>query len=59
MIFKLKRTEAFNKYNEAKNSVHIPTIFKGTTVQNYVKEYNLEERAKREQQRIAAVKIQK
>ena len=48
-----------SKYNEAKNAVHIPTIFKGTTIQNYVKEYNLEERLKREEQRKAAVKIQK
>ena len=55
---KIKRNEAFSKYNEAKHAVHIPTIFKGTTIQNYVKEYNLEERQKREEQRKAAVKIQ-
>ena len=55
----LKRDEAFNKYNEAKKSVHIPTIFKGSTVQNYVKDYSLEERRRREEQRTAAVKIQK
>lgn len=55
----LKRDEAFNKYNEAKKSVHIPTIFKGTTIQNYVKDFNLEERRRREEQKIAAVKIQK
>lgn len=46
------------KFQEAKKSVHIPSIFKGTTIQNYVKEFNLEERARRERQRLAAIKIQ-
>lgn len=46
------------KFNEAKRSVHIPTIFKGTTVQNYVKELNSEERLRKELQRMAAIKIQ-
>ena len=31
----------------------------GTTVQNYVKEFNLEERARKEKQRLAAIKIKK
>jgi hypothetical protein len=47
-----------NRYNEAKKSVHIGTLFKGTTVQNFVKEYNLDERQKKEQRRLAAIKIQ-
>ncbi len=48
-----------DKFNEVKKSVHIGTLFKGTTIQNYVKEFNLEERQKREQRRLAAIKIQK
>lgn len=47
-----------SKLNEAKKSVHVPSIFRGTTIKNYVKEFNLEERARRERQRLAAIKIQ-
>lgn len=48
------------KFNEAKQSVHIPTIFKGsTTGRNYVKEFNLDDIARREDQRKAAIKIQR
>jgi hypothetical protein len=56
---KTKRDEAMHRYNEAKKSVYIGTLFKGTTIPNYVKEYNLEERQKKEQRRLAAIKIQK
>jgi hypothetical protein len=51
--------EAFRKYTEAKKLVHIPTIFKGTTVRNYVKEFGLGERVKREEAQLAAIKIQR
>ncbi|RNA14250.1 Structure-specific endonuclease subunit SLX4 [Brachionus plicatilis] len=55
-----KEQMALMKFNDAKQSVHIPTIFKGTTYgRNYVKEFDLEEIAKREDQRMAAIKIQR
>lgn len=51
---------ALAKFNEVKQMVHIPSIFKGTTFgRNYVKEFDLEEIAKREDQRRAAIKIQR
>lgn len=41
--------------------VHIPSLFKGTTAsfRNYAKEFSSEERLRREQSQIAAVKIQR
>lgn len=48
------------KFNEVKQSVHIPTIFRGSnTGRNYVKELNLDEIARREDRRKAAIKIQR
>ena len=47
------------KLDEAKKSVHIPTLFKGTTIRNYVKELNAEERYRKEQRQMAAIRIQR
>jgi cell division protein YceG involved in septum cleavage len=55
----LRNDEALERLNESRDKVSISTIFRGTTIQNYVKELSLADRQKREAQRIAALKIQK
>ncbi|CAF0712380.1 unnamed protein product [Brachionus calyciflorus] len=55
-----KEHEAYMRYSEIKQSVHIPSLFKGTTIgRNYVKEFNPAEIEKRENERRAAIKIQR
>ena len=50
---------AFLMYNEAKEAVDIPVIFRGNVPLNYVKDYDSNDRAKREQKQIAAQMIQR
>ena len=54
----MKTQEAVEIYNEAKNSVNIPNIFKGSIVRNYAKELSAEERFLKEERVKAAILIQ-
>lgn len=56
----LKMHAAYLAYTEAKNSVHIPSLFRGDNeaAQKYVRNFDLEERARREEKQMAAMIIQ-
>jgi len=56
--FKESIKRSLHIYNEAKHMVNIPSLFRDKPT-NYERTFNIEERLKREKQRLAAITIQR